>query len=90
MHDETVKAERTPEIPTKIDILAKGLEENSELIDRLETRLLQVLTGQADVPPIDSVAISSLTALGERLAQCDERLNKNNTRLAMILDRLET
>ena len=86
-----MKAERTPEIPTKIDILAKGLEENSELIDRLETRLSQVLTGQSDEKmPIDRVAVNSLTALGERLAQCEERLDKNNIRLATILDRLET
>ena len=90
MYDETVKAERTPEIPTKIETLAKELEENSELIDRLETRLSQVLMGQSDAPPIDTVAISSRTALGERLAQCEERLDKNNTRLATILDRLET
>ena len=90
MYDETVKAERAPEIPTKIDILAKELEENAELVDRLETRLSQVLTGQSDAPPIGRPVVSSLTALGEKLAQCEERLDKNNTRLATILDRLET
>ena len=88
MHDETVKAERMPEIPIRIEVLAKELAQNEELIEQLESRLSRVLRG-LEGPPLDRAVPSSNSALGEELAKCEERLEKNNQHLAMLLDRLE-
>ena len=89
MYDEAVKTEREPEIPVKIDILRKMIEENAELVERLHTVLEKVMRGVPDDPMAERPGVHADTALGEKLAQCDEALYQCNDKLRSILDRLE-
>lgn len=89
MIDESVKAEKVPEIPLKIDLLRKMIEGTAELIDQLEAVLSKAMRGLPDNAQGSRPVVSSDTALGEKLAQCDDALHQCNDSLRSMLERLE-